>query len=157
MSVAFRRESDEEHKEPTFELPIAPGPNLVTPRGRRLIAERVAELEAQVATETDEARLTALRRDLRYWHTRLTTAELATPPAPDQAGIGARVQFRLNGAERAITIVGGDEADPNTGRLAFYAPLARARMGSEAGDLLDFNGASEAIEVLAVEPDPSAD
>ncbi len=33
MSVAFRRESDEEHKEPRFELPIPPGPNLVTERG----------------------------------------------------------------------------------------------------------------------------
>ena len=33
MSVAFRRESDEEHKEPRFELPIPPGPNLVTAAG----------------------------------------------------------------------------------------------------------------------------
>ena len=36
MSVAFRRESDEEHLEPKFELPIPPGPNLVTPRGAEL-------------------------------------------------------------------------------------------------------------------------
>src|SRR3546814_13208092 len=36
MSVAFRRESDDEHKEPEFELPIPVGPNLVTPRGNRL-------------------------------------------------------------------------------------------------------------------------
>ena len=33
MSVAFRRESDEEHKEPRFELPIPAGPNLVTEDG----------------------------------------------------------------------------------------------------------------------------
>ena len=38
MSVAFRRESDEEHLEPKFELPIPPGPNLVTARGLALIA-----------------------------------------------------------------------------------------------------------------------
>jgi len=31
MSVAFRRESDEEHLEPKFELPVPPGPNFVTP------------------------------------------------------------------------------------------------------------------------------
>ena len=37
MSVAFRRESDEEHLEPKFELPIPPGPNLVTPRGLTLV------------------------------------------------------------------------------------------------------------------------
>ena len=29
MSVAFRRDSDEEHKEPRFELPIPVGPNLL--------------------------------------------------------------------------------------------------------------------------------
>ena len=37
MSVAFRRESDEEHKEPRFELPIPAGPNLVTEDGPKVI------------------------------------------------------------------------------------------------------------------------
>ena len=54
MSVAFRRESDEEHLEPKFEQPIAPGPNLVTARGLALIGERVETIEAAVAAETDE-------------------------------------------------------------------------------------------------------
>jgi hypothetical protein len=49
MSVAFRRESDDEHLEPRFELPIPPGPNLVTTRGRALIDERVADLESALA------------------------------------------------------------------------------------------------------------
>ena len=42
MSVAFRRESDEEHLEPKFELPLPPGPNLVTSRGLKLIEARNA-------------------------------------------------------------------------------------------------------------------
>ena len=46
MSVAFRRESDEEHKEPRFELPIPAGPNLVTARGLALIDDQVRVLEA---------------------------------------------------------------------------------------------------------------
>ena len=46
MSVAFRRESDEEHLEPRFELPIPVGPNLVTRRGHALIVARNADLEA---------------------------------------------------------------------------------------------------------------
>jgi len=54
MSVAFRRESDEEHKEPRFELPIPPGPNLVTPAGLAQAQARVSELEAIVAAETEE-------------------------------------------------------------------------------------------------------
>ena len=44
MSVAFRRESDEEHLEPKFELPIPPGPNLVTSRGLELTRAKVAEV-----------------------------------------------------------------------------------------------------------------
>ena len=44
MSVAFRRESDEEHKEPRFELPIPPGPNLVTARGLVQTEAKVAAL-----------------------------------------------------------------------------------------------------------------
>jgi len=57
MSVAFRREGDDEHKEPEFELPIAVGPNWVTPRGLRLLGEAVAQIEAEIAATVDaEAR-----------------------------------------------------------------------------------------------------
>src|SRR5690349_15470406 len=67
MSVAFRREGDDEHLEPTFELPIPPGPNLVTARGLALIEQRAAAAEARLgAVEGDEARKKALR-DARYW------------------------------------------------------------------------------------------
>ena len=152
MSVAFRRESDEEHKEPRFELPIPPGPNLVTARGLALIATEVARLEAAVAAEADEAARESLRRDLRYWTTRQATAEIAPPPAPGAAGIGSTVRIRIGGAERTIAIVGGDEADPAADRLAFSAPLARAMIGAEAGERIDFNGVAEAIEVLEVNP-----
>ena len=57
MSVAFRRESDDEHLEPKFELPLPPGPNLVTPRGLAQIRAKVAELEARLAGLTDEAEI----------------------------------------------------------------------------------------------------
>jgi hypothetical protein len=69
MSVAFRRESDDEHLEPTFEIPIPPGPNLVTARGLALIAGKVAELEAALLPLTDEAEVKKVRRALRYWST----------------------------------------------------------------------------------------
>jgi transcription elongation GreA/GreB family factor len=149
MSVAFRRESDEEHREPRFELPIPAGPNLVTAAGPALIAARVAALEAEVAAATGDAREPLLRA-LRYWHTRAATAEVVAPPADDEAGIGSRVTFRLDGATRTIAIVGHDEADAEA-RIAFAAPLARALMGAGPGDLADFQGRVEAIEVIAVE------
>lgn len=150
MSVAFRRESDEEHKEPRFELPIPPGPNLVTAAGLRQAEAQVAALEAKVAAETEELALADAQRSLRYWRTRLATAELAPPPPADEAAFGSRVTFRLNGVERTVDIVGDDEADPAAGKLAFSAPLARALIGAGAGDLADFGGKADAIEILSV-------
>jgi transcription elongation GreA/GreB family factor len=150
MSVAFRRESDDEHKEPRFELPIPVGPNLVTAAGLALAEQRVAALEALVASETDETRLAEAQRDLRYWRTRLATAELAPPPPDDEAAFGSRVTFRLNGEERTIDIVGDDEADPASGKIAFSAPLARALIGAGPGDFSDFAGKVDAIEIVAV-------
>lgn len=149
MSVAFGRESDEEHLEPRFERPLPRGPNLVTAHGLRLLADKVAEIEAAIvgAAEPDRE---ALRRELRYWHTRQTTAEVAPAPAPGIAGIGSRVTIRFNGTERTVEIVGGDEADPATGRVGFQAPLAQALIGAEAGEAVDFAGKRDVIEVLAV-------
>lgn len=154
MSVAFRRESDEEHKEPRFEIPIPSGPNLVTARGLALIDARVVELEAAVAAAADDEAREALRRDLRYWHTRQTTAELAPVPDEDMVAIGSRVRFRLGGRERRIDIVGADEADPAADRIAFQAPLAAAMLGAEPGERVDFNGKAEAIEVIATSAIP---
>lgn len=151
MSVAFRRESDEEHREPRFELPIPPGPNLVTSRGLALIGARVDALESAAAAEPDAERRKPIERDLRYWRTRLATAELAPPPPDGTAGIGSRVVFRLDGKQRTLRIVGHDEADPDAGLIAFSAPLARAMIGLEAGDLADFNGVEEAVELLRIE------
>jgi len=152
MSVAFRRESDEEHKEPKFELPLPSGPNLVTTHGLALIEEKVAELESRIATLQTEPEIEEAKRELRYWLTRQSTAQLAPPPEPDVAGFGTRVTFKLNGRKRVIDIVGDDEAEPDKDRLSFSAPLAQALIGGEPEDLLDFNGKTEAIEIIAIEP-----
>jgi len=150
VSVAFRRESDEEHLEPRFELPIPPGPNPVTPRGRALIRAEVERLEAAAAAEPDAEARQPIERDLRYWRTRLATAEPAPPPRDGLAGIGTTVTFRVAGKERTIAIVGHDEADPKAGLIAFSAPLAQALIGRAAGDFADFNGVEDAIEILAI-------
>lgn len=150
MSVAFRRDSDEEHREPRFELPIPAGPNLVTAAGLEQANARVAELTALAAAENDEALLAETMRTLRYWRTRLATAELAPPPPERQVAFGSRVCFRLNGKQQSIDIVGDDEAAPTDGRIAFSAPLARALIGAEVGDHADFAGTTDAIEVLDI-------
>jgi transcription elongation GreA/GreB family factor len=151
MSVAFRRESDEEHREPRFELPIPVGPNLVTAAGLKQAEAKVAALKIAVASELDAATLAERQRELRYWSTRLATAELAPSPIEGEAGFGSTVTFRLNGQLRTIHIVGDDEADPANGKIAFSAPLARALIGAGPGDYSDFGGNSDAIEIVAVE------
>ena len=150
MSVAFRRESDEEHLEPKFELPIPPGRNLVTARGLALIAERIGTLEAAIAAAADDEARTPLRRDLRYWKAREVSAELAAPATGDKVEFGTTVTVRLRGADKTFRLVGDDEADPAAGLLSFNAPLARAMLGAEAGEVLAFGDVEDAIEILAV-------
>ena len=149
MSVAFRRESDEEHLEPKFELPIPPGPNLVTQRGLALLGERIAALEGQIAI-ADEAAHAPLQRDLRYWRARQVSAELAPVPTGDRVEFGTTVTFSLRGSEKTFRIVGDDEADPAAGLLSFNAPLSRAMIGAEQGDVLAFADEEDAIEIVAV-------
>lgn len=151
MSVAFRRESDEEHLEPRFELPIPPGPNLVTARGLGQIRDRVRDLETALPGLSDEAGIKAARRELRYWSTRQATARLMDTPDGSVVAFGCTVRFKLHGRERAVTIVGDDEADPPAGLLSFSAPLSRALMDAEAGDVVDFGGKEGAIEILSIE------
>ena len=140
MSVAFRRESDEEHLEPRFELPLPPGPNLVTARGYALIAAKAAEIEALLETASTEEERKPVLRDARYWRQRLASAQLAPPPAGDTVAIGTRVTFVRDGVARTLAIVGHDESDPASDRIAFAAPLARALIGSAVGEDVELPG-----------------
>lgn len=155
MSVAFRRDSDEEHLEPKFELPIPPGPNLVTARGAQLTVAKIAAIEAAIeagaVASASEDDLKALKRELRYWHTRRATMEVQPLADGDEAAFGTRVRYRLNGKEAAVSIVGDDEADPAAGLISYASPLARALIGAGEGDFADFAGKPDAIEVLGVE------
>jgi transcription elongation GreA/GreB family factor len=150
MSVAFRRDSDEEHLEPKFELPLPPGPNLVTARGLALIRARVIDLDAALAAAPHESAGAAIKRDLRYWRARESTAQLAPVPTGNSVAFGTSVTFTLNGITRTIVITGSDEADPASDRITFTAPLARAMMGLAVSDVADFNGAPDAIEIVAI-------
>jgi transcription elongation GreA/GreB family factor len=150
VSVAFRRDCDEEHLEPRFELPIPLGPNLVTLRGLKQIEAQVTQFEARVAEETEELSLNDAKRNLRYWRTRLATAQIVLPTASGQVAFGSRVTFQMKGTVRVTNIVGDDQADPRSGYIAFSAPLARAMMGLIAGDVADFAGEQDAIEIVEV-------
>ncbi|HUD93622.1 GreA/GreB family elongation factor [Sphingobium sp.] len=150
MSVAFRRESDDEHMEPKFELPIPPGPNWVTMRGLRLTREKVEALESVDVAAMDEEAAKKHKRELRYWRTRLATAELRPVADGETVAFGTRVTYRLNSQEKTVAIVGDDEADPHDGRISFSSPLARAMMDAEVGEKLDFAGKVEALEIVGI-------
>ena len=151
MSVAFRRKGDEEHLEPKFEIPIPPGPNLVTPRGLEQIRARNEELEARLETGLPEEERKAVLRDARYWRQRLESAQLAPPADGGHVAFGTRVTFVREGKPRTLELVGHDESEPAAGRIAFTAPLARALIGAEVGDEVEFPTPGQTLRVVAIE------
>jgi transcription elongation GreA/GreB family factor len=151
MSVAFRREQDDEHLEPKFELPIPPGPNLVTARGFALIEARLAEVEARLVPDlTEEERKKALR-DARYWRHQFTSAAVVPVPDGETVAIGTVVTIDQDGKKRRLEIVGHDEADPQAGRLVFSAPLARALIGAEVGEEVEFPVPGKIVRIVGIE------
>ena len=152
MSVAFRRDSDEEHREPRFELPMPPGPNLVTQRGYDLIKARTEGLETAVTSAASDEQRAELQRDLRYWRKRVATAQIAPVPNGHAVAFGTRVTIEQGGKRRTLTIVGHDEADPTSDLIAFASPLARALMGAEADDEISVPNSVDAVRVISIEP-----
>lgn len=151
MSVAFRREQDDEHLEPKFELPIPHGPNLVTERGLALIAARLAAVEARLTPDLGEEERKKVLREARYWRHQAASAQVV--PAPDGAtvAIGTVVTIDQEGKARTVEIVGHDEADPAAGKLVFSAPLARALMDAETGEEVEFPGPGKTVRVVGIE------
>lgn len=151
MSVAFRRDCDEEHLEPKFEIPVPAGPNLVTARGLALIERRIAELETKLDAAEDDGAVAAIKRDLRYWQTRQITAEVAPVPIGDKIEFGVEARILLNGKPRTFRIVGDDEADPAAGMISFKAPLCQAMLGAEVGEIVPFASAAGSIRILDID------
>jgi len=148
MSRAFVREQDgDQVREDLEDLPVSPHPNHVTRCGLRLLQEWRDRLQGEryaleaVAdgdrSEGDKLHLAHVKRDLRYVATRLDSAlpaDLAREPH-DQVAFGAEVDVALaDGTRQTWRIVGEDEADPDSLRVSWVSPLARALQGAEAGD-----------------------
>jgi transcription elongation GreA/GreB family factor len=153
MSRAFVREADEVQPPPMLERPVSAAPNLVTPRGARLIEQAVAALEEQIAAASDD--VPALRRDLRYWSARRATMQIVpTVQTPVTVEFGVRATIRRGERVHEIYIVGEDEADPSAGLIAWTAPLARALKGAQAGETVELKvaGRVEPVTVIAIAP-----
>jgi len=157
MSVAFRREGDEEHLEPRFELPIPPGPNLVTARGLKQIQTRHDMVEASLAGQLSEDERKTVLREARCWRQRLASAQLAPRPDGNRVAIGTRVSFAQDGRSRTVDVVGHDESEPAAGRIAFTAPLARALLDAQVGDEIEFAGSNKLLIIASIQISAGAD
>jgi hypothetical protein len=114
MSRAFVREVDEARPSPMLERPVSTAPNLVAPRGARLIEQTVVTLEEQIAAASDD--VPALRRDLHYWSARRATLQIVpTVQTPANGRIWRPRHHSPRGGAHEIYIVGEDEADPAAG------------------------------------------
>jgi transcription elongation GreA/GreB family factor len=126
---------------------------MVTPKGFELIESALSRLRQEHAlaqSVNDRAAMARIARDLRYWTSRHSTAEVAHPPN-DAALVrfGCEVTIARNGDRReTYRIVGEDEAEPSRGTLSYVSPLARSLIGRQVGDVVRV-GSSEA-EILEI-------
>ncbi|WP_343081088.1 GreA/GreB family elongation factor [Ostreiculturibacter nitratireducens] len=161
MSRAFVKE-DGPDNEPLPDLPLSPHPNYVTPRGLAALRARLAETQAELARlraraeRLDRLPEKAAERDIRYLEARLRSAipvDTASQPR-DEVAFAARVTVAdEEGHESSYEIVGEDEADASLGRIAPHSPLARALLGANVGDVVEWRKPSgrEEIEVVAID------
>jgi transcription elongation factor GreB len=177
MSKAFTKESDNDDEE--FGLPPMPagGKNYITPQGyARLRAElmglidderpKVVEIVHWAASNGDRSengdylygkkRLREIDRRIRFLTKRLEIAEITDPSVHhgrDQVFFGATVTYaNSQGLERTIRILGIDEADNLQGEVSWIAPIARALIKSQVGDVVKLMTPAglEEVEVLDV-------
>src|SRR5688572_623326 len=161
MSKAFTSE------EATLEVVVPPRaplpagvPNYVTPRGLELLRAERRALEAERAEiergpeEGRGAALAAWSVRLAELDRRLASAQRVEPvPGAASVRFGSRVTVAdESGEEKTIEIVGVDEADPERGKIAFLAPLAKALLGHEAGDSVSVAtpGKQRTLEIVAI-------
>jgi transcription elongation GreA/GreB family factor len=140
MSRAFVKEVDETVEE-LPERPISPHPNFVTAEGLALIDAALGRLQQEHAAAQaagDRAALARLARDLRYWTSRRTTAQVVAPPSnPTEVQFGS-----------TVTILRDDEADPARGTISYVSPVARALTGRKPGDVVRAGSSdAEVIEI----------
>ena len=169
MSKAFTKEDAWEDPVIPLRAPLPAGvPNYVTPRGLSLLRAELATLEGERqrldAVESDEGerrrRLAIVAGRLNELSARISSAEVVDPhrQPQDRVRFGARVMVRTvngerAGAERLFQIVGVDEADAAHNRVAFVAPIARAILGREVGEVASVRTprGEELLQIVAIE------
>lgn len=93
---------------------------------------------------------------IREIESKLAVSEVIDPASIDSDRIqfGATVRLLDLDSDEEVTykIVGHDEADPREGKLSIMSPIARALIGKQEGDEVEFKapGGKRAFEVLEI-------
>ena len=149
MSRAFIKEIEDQPVE-LSDRPISSHRNLVTETGLAEIDAALGHFEvvhrAAIDRGDPQAAAAALR-EVRYWRTRRSTAEVVKAPTESaQVAFGMIVVLRRNdGREQSFQIVGEDEADPSRGTVSYVSPLARAVMTHRVGETVEIAGQEAVI------------
>ena len=187
MSKAFTKETDADDDD-TAEGAAPPLPsgtkNYMTPGGyARLRDELLALMDVErpkvveavhwAAKNGDRSengdylygkkRLREIDRRIRFLTKRLEVAEVTDPSVHhgrDQIFFGATVRYAdAAGNERAVTILGIDEAESAKGQVSWISPIARALLKAREGDVVKLAtpGGLQELEILSVSyPAPAA-
>lgn len=160
MSRAFVREDDGIVIAPMPDRPISPHANFVTERGLALIDAELHRWRHELSTASDAEDAEGIgraTRELRYWTARRGTAQVTIPDREaDRVVFGALVEFeRADRRHIRLRIVGEDEADPATGRIAWTTPVASALIGAEPGDTRQLPTGEVEIVAIDTAPEPA--
>lgn len=159
MSRAFVNEDAGNDRPDLPELPVPPGPNIVTPRGLAALHDRIAQRQADLATlkaradRLDKLPEAAAERDLRWLEARLKAAVVIDPAAHDLSEVAFGLAVTVadeDGVETTYEITGEDEADATHHRIAPQSPLARALMGTQVGDVVTWKRPAGAMELEVI-------
>lgn len=159
MSRAFVNEDAGNDRPDLPELPVPPGPNIVTPRGLAALHDRIAARQADLAAlkarpdRLDKLPEAAAERDLRWLEARLKAAVVIDPASHDLSEVAFGLAVTVadeNGIETTYEITGEDEADATRHRIAPQSPLARALLGAQVGDVVTWKRPAGALELEIV-------
>ncbi len=159
MSRAFVNEDAGNDRPDLPELPVPPGPNIVTPRGLATLQARIVQRQADLAAlksrteRLDKLPEAAAERDLRWLEARLKAAVVIDPAGYDltEVAFGLAVTVAADtGQETTYQIVGEDEADAPRHRIAPNSPLARALLGAHVGDVVTWKRPSGSVELEVI-------
>ena len=140
---------------------VSDQPNYVTADGLAQLQQRVAALKALhgelLADGADKQRLADTERDLRYFTSRVQSAQqVPAATSTQKVQIGSRVRFvDEDGQEHQMQLVGEDQADAIHGLINWGSPLGRALLGAGPGDEVLWRrpAGDQRIEIILIEPE----